>query len=336
METLQQRDTAWPPVPVSNNRRRGFYTNGVLDSRRSAQAFAEEFEALGRELEELPEDRLSVQLVASQGGLAQLKLPPERLETFIPIAGTELGIVFIGLNLATRQMSREALTQNISQIKTAASGSPQDVSTFTFRNPRTEFSLTKRGRSSIDGGSWLAHRRGQLYREFFGYSGDDVAEVFRHDGNIFADLGIHKQIDSETADLDLASTALAEPLRVTVDGIEPLQIYEITDAATNPRYRGRGLYSAISGFLIRHLVELRNSGEVQVDAIFGESNLAQPGVVMAAHKNGRRFSYFDRQRLGIENPAFGILPQNFSVNDGTETRSYNDFAVSYVPLDMED
>ncbi len=125
---------------------------------------------------------------------------------------------------------------------------------------------------------------------------------------------------------------MAEKATITINGFGELSLVEITEASTHPDYRQRGLYRAVSGYLIQHLVSLCRDDAVPIDVLYGESNLAMPGVVIAAHQNGRRFSYFDRDSLGCDNSAFGILPQNFAVADGVETRDYNDFAVSYIPL----
>ena len=119
---------------------------------------------------------------------------------------------------------------------------------------------------------------------------------------------------------------------IEVAGEESFRIVEITEASTRVEYRRRGLYKAISGFLIEKLIEESKDTVNPIGAIYGETNLAMPGVVFAAVENGRRFSYFDAPWLGINRPDFGILPQNFKVEDGVETRPYNDFALSYVPL----
>ncbi len=46
-----------------------------------------------------------------------------------------------------------------------------------------------------------------------------------------------------------------------------------------------------------------------------------------------RNTEFSRWALGVRQLDFGILQQNFRIEDGVETRKYNDFALSYVEMD---
>lgn len=159
----------------------------------------------------------------------------------------------------------------------------------------------------------------ELYAAF-GYNGVDVEDLLNNPLNTIA------YVEDEEG---VVSTALAERALIEVNGFRPLRIAEITEAVTRVKDRGRGLYRAISGYLVDSLVE---DQEKPLNIIYGESNLAMKGVLISAHHNGRRFSYFDAGSLGLKHPHFGILQQNFHVEDGTEKRPYNDFALSYVPI----
>jgi hypothetical protein len=156
----------------------------------------------------------------------------------------------------------------------------------------------------------------------FGYDEDDVEEILLNPANTIA------YAQDETG---VISTAMGEKATLEVEGFGQLHMAEITEAITHPDRRGEGFYAAICGFLTEKL----KVSEEPLDIIYGESNLAMQGLLLAIYESGRRFSFFDRGKLGVRYPEFGILQQNFHVEDGTETRPYNDFALSYVPLDGE-
>jgi hypothetical protein len=121
---------------------------------------------------------------------------------------------------------------------------------------------------------------------------------------------------------------MAEQATIPIEGYGDLRITEITEAATRPSDRGKGFYTAVSADLID---TLRGQIQTPPDVIYGECNLAMRGVIVAAHLNGRKFSFYDQSLLGVNQPYFGILRQNFKVEDNTEQRTYNDFALSYFP-----
>ena len=161
--------------------------------------------------------------------------------------------------------------------------------------------------------------------DIFGYDEADVAEILNNADNTI----IYLEVDGE-----VVSTAMAERAQIPIAGFGALELYEVTEASTLPNLRELGLYKIASGLLLEHL--LNQQATSPVHAIYGESNLAMPGVLIAGHKNGRRFNFFDRRRLSISNPNFGLLQQNFHIDDGREQRPYNDFAVSYLPLNAEE
>lgn len=156
----------------------------------------------------------------------------------------------------------------------------------------------------------------------FGYNEEEVSELLTNDSNTVCYV--------EDQEGQVVSTALAERATIEVEGCADIVVVEITEAITLTEMRGKGLYSSLSGFLVEHLLEDHTQRPISI--IYGESNLSSPGVIYSARKNGRLFSFYDGAIFGIDRDDFGILEQNFSVNDGVETRPYNDFALSYVPL----
>ncbi|HSW99953.1 MAG TPA: hypothetical protein VLH38_02875 [Patescibacteria group bacterium] len=307
----------WPPVETTHNRVRGFYTDSIVTNT-NVGAFAAQFTEQRERLETLGSDRLTIRVVAHAGALATLDAMGVAVEAAIPLANTpadNLVIAYTGHNKPNRSLDattyvslhHELLSRAVRRQSIAEPAEMLGVHGFTQHIVDPTKAET------------LGPRFQELYAAF-GYDEEDVVELLGNSNNTIAYV--------EDNDL-VISTAMAESGTVEIAGLGATNIVEITEASTHPDYRGHGLYKAISGLLVQGLLEQRGH---EISALYGESNLAMPGVVYAAGENGRRFSHFDRATYGIIDPAFGILPQNFHVGDGAEQRPYNDFAVSYVPL----
>lgn len=322
METLIQETSSigamWPPTETTHHRMHGFYTEEVICDQQSAATLGAHVDhALGRMDLSDTASRLSVRAVAKLNVLASLEYPATAIEAVLPIAGTDLGVVYIGANKPDRFVPAERIEAHARVLESAAASPISPTHSHVFERD----GITARLVDPTDTASIL-DSFAELYRAF-NYDETQTEAILSSSENIIA--------YAELGGL-VVSTAMAESATISIKGFGDLKLVEITEASTHPDYRRRGLYSAISGFLIQQLIQMRRDNKNPIDVLYGESNLATPGVLYAARQNGRRFSFFDRQRFGANNPAFGILPQNFKVNDGTETRAYNDFAVSYIPL----
>lgn len=312
----------WPPVESSHNRLRGFYDVAVLDDEESVIDFAGQFEACRLGLES--RDRLSIRAVARSGSLAMLGSVGVQIEGAIPLAGQgDLVMIYTGWNRPARNIEKSYLAAH-RQLLVRATERGIDTKDRLGELAAQGFS------PKIVNGSTPERQKASLVPAFtdmygsFGYDQPAVEELLINPANTIAYIQ-----DGST----IVSTSMAEHGTIEVGGLDPFNIVEVTEASTRSQYRQRGLYKAISGYMIAQLLsEIQNSAK-SVSAIYGESNLAMPGVVFAASENGRRFSHFDVSRFGINRPDFGILSQNFRVEDGVETRPYNDFALSYVLLD---
>lgn len=313
----------WPPVVTAHNRLRGFYDETVLRNETDIEDFAQDFEACRASMEEL--DRLTVRAVVPTQSLAILEATGIQIEGAIPLSGFEhkLVIAYMGWNRPQRRISEQHLAA-YSQL--LARSVERGVDT----KDRVAEMAAKGYSPKVINGSMPERQKEALVPAFadmygaFGYDQSDVEQILLNPDNTIAYIA-----DGST----VISTSMAERGRIAIKGLRPFHIVEITEASTRIEYRRQGLYKAISGYLIQRLIEDNGNGTSPVSAIYGENNLAMPGVVFAASENGRRFSYFDAQSLGIRQPYFGILPQSFKVEDGVETRPYNDFALSYVPLE---
>lgn len=310
----------WPPAHSSAERLRGFYDEGIVATRQDCATFAEHFREQQAELTEQPElTRLSIRLVTFAGRLSVLETMGIRVEAAIPLAGTEPGMVvaYAAANAPQREVPAATLhahggllravvrEHTVGKAQVPPGYEPRVIDRQTTNAERTRLEEQFLGMYGI-----------------FGYDRTDVREILHSPTNTIAYL---------ESDGRVVSTAMAERASIPVAGLGRVELVEITEASTHPAYRQRGLYKAVSAELVRHI--LARQGTDPVHAIYGESNLAMPGVLIAAQENGRRFSYFDSDRFGLRGTdGFGILRQNMHIADGTERRPYNDFAVSYLPL----
>lgn len=306
-------DAAWPPSAAAFERIRGFYTDGTITSRAEADSLAEVvFDTVDRMEQSDEATRVSFRAVAEIGSIGMLQFNGlTQVEAILPIAGTDLGLVYFGKNHSSRSMDPSYIRRHAQLIQSASQRRPL--------NQQASYDLRIVDNSEV---TELVEQFTPLY-EAFGYNAADTDQLLRSESNTVAYI---------MSDEKVVSTAMAEHASIPIVGFGDLNITEITEASTHPDYRRRGLYARVSGFLLDCLIARRDDDQSRADIIYGESNLAMPGVVYAAQENGRRFCYFDRETYGIGDEAYGILPQNFRVEDGVETRPYNDFAVSYVPL----
>ncbi|MDB5166422.1 MAG: hypothetical protein JWM37_494 [Candidatus Saccharibacteria bacterium] len=314
---------AWPPEPAPCERLRGIYTDGILDSQSDFEEFAEVYHTLAEEMNAgRAYTRLSVRCLAQTAGLRVLTELGVQTEAAIPLADEpDIVLSYVGANLPRRIMAPDRLRRHGALLNDVVGSRMQNPAGHTELLARAGYEIKILGGTSDRAEvATLLPKFLNMYR-IFGYDEQDVKTLLESDANTVVYLEHEDRI---------VSTAMAEQATVPIIGFGDLRLTEITEASTLPAYRQRGLYKAVSGVLTQRLVERQASDPVH--AVYGESNLAMPGVLIAAHENGRRFSHFDRQRFGITHPAFGILPQNFRVEDGQEDRPYNDFAVSYVPL----
>lgn len=316
---------AWPPLPSSHNRLRGFY-NTVVSTPSEVDTFLSEFNDCRQELAQDPKlDRLTIRVVGNISIAGVLESAGVQVEGALPIAGSiNNAIIYTAWNQPHRTASPEHIDRHSASLSNVIKH-PLDLRdrTSVLKNmgyaPRV---IDARTRDEVSDST--IEQFTTLY-DAFGYNQPDVEELLLNSNNTVAYIENCGRV---------VSTALVEAATIEMDGSEPLHIAEVTEAITSPDYRGMGLYKAVSGFLTHQVLSERVQGTRPLHVLYGESNLAARGVLMAAHENGRLFSHFDRERFAINSTSFGILQQNFHVQDGVETRTYNDFALSYIPLDV--
>ncbi len=317
---------AWPPVEGSNQRMRGFYTEVVQSEADLSTLITECSEAQKRAEAHTEVTRLGIRAVM-RNTLIPAFGDAMMLEGALPIGSTPgRSIVYAAWNDVGRRASDEDLAAHYDTIAAAQAREPVTDSPY--------LELIEKGYvpKIIDGRMDRATRLAQAGRflELYGkfdFDEGDVRELLTNPNNTIA------YIQNEAG--DIISTVLAERGSIPIMG-QPnnqLTIAEITEAVTDPDMRGGGLYRGLSGLLVQCMVDNHIVGDAPLDTLYGESNLSAVGVLVSAHRNGRRFSIDDAPALGVKGyPNFGILQQNVAVNDGAETRAYNDFALTYRPL----
>lgn len=313
----------WPPVLSSHERLRGFYSE-LLESAGETELFIGQFKNYIGELDTIEgASKLSIRVLATKESVNRLDEQNITIEGAIPISvsgskGDDLFVVYAGYNPPDRQISEAKINKHRLLLDSVVSEDVRGNHTTNVEELGMHIQVVDENKSE-ENREKLLNKFLALYK-IFGYDIEDVREILSN--NSITIIFIE---DSE----GIASTAAAEKAIIPIKGFGNLEMIEITEAYTRPDVRGRGLYRAVSSKLVQFLLE--NSAIPHV--LYGESNLAMIGVIKAAHQNGRRFNYFDREDLGISQNTFGILQQNFRIEDGVECRSYNDFAISYYNLD---
>ena len=351
ISTTSSIGACWPPQVTTQERIRGFYTDGAVTTPEQLDEFADHWHNAAQQLGE-EATRLSIRLVTTPDSLRELEDRAVRVEAAMPLtlptrsgeAPTEYVLAYTGTNASTRR-GNDILPPEVDQTPLPTptphgilwrwqQGSPDGppYRATVFHN------LTDRDRGyhrdyQQELRAAYARPLQELY-EPFGYDLVDTRELLDNPNNFIVIMQ-----DSEGRPV---STAMAEVVEIAVDGLEPLVLAEITEASTRPELRGQGLYRRASGLLISMLATDLDPGLTPI--VYGECNTNMPGVLQAARQNHRRFAALDADRYGPEfslearlaagRLPFGLLEQNFRVEDGVvgqNGRSYNDFAVSYVP-----
>jgi len=307
----------WPPqFDQTHDRAKGLYDT-VIDSDSAVQHFAYQMHTIRGTVAEQC-SRLSVRAVIETERLSALEhavwQAGIQVEAAIPLSGLgdSLAIAYTGWNAPERMLQQTWFERHVNTLNRAVS------------RPPTRGRPLELGVGFIDQRTPEATRRALIPQfagiyALFGYAAGAAEQLLLNPANIVA------YVHDDNG--DVVSTAMAAYERPYVSGMS-IPMVEITEAFTVPEYRGNGLYRTVSGHLTQALADRET-----ISAIYGEGNLAMPGVIIAAHENNRQFSYHTRERFGIRNTRCGILAQAVRIEDGraeSERLPYNDLAVSYL------
>jgi hypothetical protein len=313
----------WPPVPTNNDRLRGFYADRIIPATQAeVYAFGDELEAVRSVMaSEQLGSRLAVKAIMETGAISLLR-SFVKVEAAVPLANGhhDLQMVFLGFNLGSRRPAEQEFINGQSTIfnaiYTGRSGNNTNL-------PNTDGLVVE----TLRGDTAAPDRIESLTPEFselftpFGYDQTNTAAILGDPNNTLVYLR-----NEETG--HIVSSAMAETATVAVGGLGDIAITEITEAITRSEFRGHGYYRLVSRLLVNEMRDQIEDGR-PINAIYGEGNIASPGVLVAAAQNGRRFSMEDAAALGVPRNRFGILPQSFAIADGSEP-GYRDLAVSYL------
>jgi len=301
--------TVWPPKEASFERKKGIYPQ-ILQTSDQLKSVLDNFATIpfGSKA-----TRVSARFCVTTNALLDYisgQNPNKLIETIIPLTGTNSGLddcclVYIGKNDQTRIPPPDLFQQQLATAKRI------------FNNPgekRTigeEFKimrLSDEQRQDPD----ILNMYFELY-QYFGWSEENVIQLLQNNNNL---------IVACFYDGKIVSSGLAEMGVLTFNKI-PLNIAEITEAATLPAFQGRGLYQAVSDAILQNLA----TNGTPPNLVFGELNLDAPGVLTVAARQGRIPAFHTAELFNL--PHAWVLPQHVTIRNGDNDLPYNNLMIAY-------
>jgi len=322
----------WPPQESSFNRVKGIYDQGIITS---DAVLAEVLGTIQGHIQAMsshsyggnPEvDRLSVRVLATNECIQNnIALIGNLGEAVIPLVGTNpdfenASILYLGHNLTTRQSDSSDLNRALLNVTDAAT---REVSRYskTIERANTQGFKLEVLDSNSKADQLIQNQMIALYKRF-GWTSADVIQILSNEGGIIA---VAKDGDK------IVSAGIAETVLITFKTGQVLRIAEITEAATDEHYQGKGLYSAVAARLMKELDELSDNDNLlggKIDLAFGECNGNEPGVLKAVKSLGRTFAYEVSKKLNL--PFKGYLPQHVPIAGATRATPYNDLFPAFI------
>ncbi|MFN4212495.1 MAG: hypothetical protein ACK4FL_00850 [Microgenomates group bacterium] len=319
--------TVWPPVETNNERLKGVYPK-VLENIDQLNQFLEEFASLKFTSNS---SRITARaLVSNEALLPKSLINPKLIETVIPLEGCDIKevsdclLVYFGKNAPTRQTKPEILNRQYQQVYEIFFGNRTNNQGLTQKNILSEFSirsLTETERCHPN----VLQMYFKLY-SLFNWTLKDVEEMLTNTRNL-----IVAAFDSEG---NIISSALAEQgiMNFEREGKEiELSLVEITEAATLPTYRGKGLYQAVSNKILEELANKDPAPHL----VFGELNLDAPPVLKVAAQQGRIPAISTAYQYRMPNSWF--LEQHVVIYQGDGSKrleNYNNLMVAFLPRNL--
>ena len=311
-------EVIYPPVSASENRKKGIFPSVVT--------MPADLYSLAREFQDIPLDplttRISVRYFVENQALAGLNQEERRalspyLEGAIKLEGVDnafqdCSIIYLGKNAETRHTNLDIFAAEIQIAQDIFRNEPvrqrRDYTGFTFREITHEDKLNPQ----------IIDQYVQLYRAF-GWTPREVEKIVQNPTNILLGAFVNNQ---------LISAGMAERAEFIINrngNALSFVMHEVTEAATQYEYRGRGLYTQVASELMKLLAK------TDTHFIYGESNLGSEAVIRAAHSLGR-ISSIDTLR------EFGFLPRvleqhvriSGGPNDNRPPEEKNDLLPTYM------
>lgn len=329
----------WPPAKASFERIKGFYNIGIIESKLELLGLLDETQKIGKQLDLLEDvSRVSIRAVVKDNLLADNHdLLTDHGEAIVSLDGdqsafTGTSILYLGYNKNERQSHPDDLDVCFKNLRIALNKPLRSASEAIGIIENKGYCVGVLDYDERTQNESILCQVASLYRRF-GWEKDDVDELLRNRNNLIA---VAKDKDV------IIGAGIAEMSLINIGGNNglphSLRMVELTEAATEERYAGQGLYSAVSGSLLIKLYLLSKKRQIlggSVDLIFGECNGSNTGILCVAKSQGRIFAYEDSLKRGL--PLKGVLLQHVPIaGDGNRRTRYNDLfplAMTSVGLD---
>lgn len=319
----------WPPKESSFNRIKAIYNVGIVDSNESLSSVLELINENVEKLGESGKDRLSARLFITDNCLIRNLHRFEDIgEALIPLSGTsrefdKTNIVYLGVNLHSRLSNSSDLSRSITNVENAIARGTGNYKLIVERAKLQGYSLQTLSKEAKNDAN-VQEQMIQLYKRF-GWSKEDVVEILSKDTNIIAVAQIGEKI---------ASAGIAETLKLDFVSGPIFRMAEITEAATDEKHQGKGLYSAVAATLMYELNQRSNNHMIfgdKLDLAFGECNGNEPGVLNAVKSLGRTFTFEVSRNLNL--PFKGFLQQHVPIAGAPRSTPYNDLFPAFISRD---
>ena len=319
----------WPPQKASFNRIKGFYTSSVLASPLQFEKFYQNFLDICARASSHPHEtsRVSIRAVITRSTITSVRPLLERsLEAIIDLRGTPQfagsALVYLGCNHESRASSSDELNSYRKNLATAKIVQPRTQKQLLQRafNHQCSLRILEYETASPEQRTETLNQMADLYARF-GWKKPDVENILENPDNIIA--------IAETKE-SIVSAGIAEMAKVKIGNAE-MRMAEITEAATREEHICKGLYTAVSTFLIQEIATRSQRSkflEGEVDFVYGECNGNALGVLKTAAIQGRTFATETTARYGF--PHRGILHQHVPISGAPRTTPYNDLFPAYL------
>lgn len=317
----------WPPEESSFNRIKGVDNRRVIRDRASFKISVDEIRGLMDEIKEGGIDRVSVRLLVEDPiWLSSLETIGGLGELVIPLSGSSpelegASILYLGFNAGSRQPDQNELRRCIFNVDDAL-GRPIATYAELIQRPFNQgYTLSLLDLTDRMISEKIQDQMANLYVRF-GWTREEVLDILSQKNNIIA-------VASDGGKIVSAGIAETSMMQFS-DGIE-LRMAEITEAATDEEYKGRGLYSAVAAQLMHEIYVKSEEKSIfggKIDLVFGECNGNEPGILKAVKSLGRTFAIEVSRELGI--PFKGYLPQHVPIAGAPKTTKYNDLFPAYM------